>query len=365
MAEKLVMDFARRFPGGPEIHCALEVPLEGPSITVLFGPSGAGKTTMLRCVAGLEHPDAGSIRHGDEVWFDGERSIRWPPQRRRIGFLHQDYALFPHLTVRENVLYGLAGAPAPARRERTDAAMAMLGIAGLASRYPHQLSGGEQQRTALARALAPRPRLLLLDEPLSALDQPTRQRIRGELRSLLVGSNVPVLLVTHDRIETLALGDRVAIVLGGAIRQVGSVEAVFAAPADSGVAAIAGVENVLPARVASCSDGMLELDVAGHRLLAVDPGEAHGEVFACIRAEEVVLATEEGGRESPRNRLRGTIRAIQPEGPLLRVLLDCGFPLAALITRPACAELALAPGKAVNALIKAPAVHVVPRGGGP
>src|SRR5205823_4699837 len=144
--------------------------------------SGSGKSTALRCLAGLERPDRGTIRFGDEIWFDSARGIFLPPQRRRIGYLFQDYALFPHLRVAQNIAYGLAKF---ARQQRIEEITALLGLSGLEDRYPKQLSGGQQQRVALARALVCRPRLLLLDEPLSALDAPTREHLRRQLRRWL------------------------------------------------------------------------------------------------------------------------------------------------------------------------------------
>src|ERR1022692_4134901 len=176
-------------PGrSPEIVAALRLPLGTHSVTVLFGPSGAGKTTVLRLIAGLDTPDAGSIRCGDEVWYDGARGMHMPPQLRHVGYLSQDYAIFPHLTVSNNVAYGARGAAVQDLLARFD-------LSDMADRYPRQLSGGQLQRVALARALAAEPRLLLLDEPLSALDAPTRLRMRADLRQLLAsdpgGTPVP------------------------------------------------------------------------------------------------------------------------------------------------------------------------------
>jgi molybdate transport system ATP-binding protein len=218
------------------------------SVTVLVRTIRAGKTTVLRLIAGLDTPDAGTIRCGDEVWYDGARGIHLPPQKRRVGYLSQDYAVFPHLTVRGNVAYGARGGPC-------DDLLARFELSELADRYPRQLSGGQLQRVALARALAPQPRLLLLDEPLSALDAPTRLRMRADLRQLLASVQVPAIVVTHDRTEALALGDSIAIMIDGRLRQAGAVESVFDCPADADVAAAVGVETICPARVVSRSAG--------------------------------------------------------------------------------------------------------------
>ena len=359
-----MIQLEKAFPGGPRIECALELPAEGASVTVLFGPSGAGKTTVLRCVAGLETPDRGAIRFGDETWFDSARGIDLPPQRRRAGLLFQDYALFPHLTVAANVAYGVGDLPDGARRQRVDETLALLRLEALADRRPVQLSGGEKQRVALGRALAPRPRVLLLDEPLSALDAPTRETLRSELRRLLARLAQPTLLVTHDRIEALALGDRMAVISEGRLRQVGPIEDVFGRPADLEVARAVGVETVLSAKVVNRrEEGLVIIDAGGVLLTAMDPGGIDDAVFACIRAEEVVLERGPVGQVSARNRLEGTVSSVTPEGPLARIVLDCGFSLAAVVTRQACRDLDIKEGERLTAFVKSPSVHLIGRGG--
>jgi molybdate transport system ATP-binding protein len=360
-----VIEIEKAFPGGPSITCSLDLPEKG-SVTVLFGPSGAGKTTVLRCVAGLERPDRGAIRFGGETWFDAAGGVDLPPQRRRVGLVFQDYALFPHLAVAANVGYGLGPLGRNERRERIAEALALVRMQGLESRRPAELSGGEKQRVALARALAPRPRLLLLDEPLSALDAPTREAVRGELRRLLAGLGRPTLLVTHDRLEALALGDRMAVMVEGRLRQAGPIQDVFSRPADLDVARAVGVETVVSARVVGRGDeGLVTIEAGRARLTAVDPGGFEGDVFACIRAEEVVLERGPVGQVSARNRLDGVVVAMAAEGPLVRVGLDCGFPLAALVTRQSCRELGLAEGERVTAFVKSPSIHLISRGGRP
>lgn len=354
------LDVSRSFPGGLTVSAALRLD-GGAPVTVLFGPSGSGKSTLLRCLAGLAAPDHGRILFGDETWFDSERGIDLPPQARRLGYVAQEDALFPHLTVEENVRYGLRASGALARG-RTDEVLRLVGLGALAARRPHELSGGERQRIALARALAPNPRLLLLDEPLASLDAPTRESLRASLRPLLTAAAIPTVFVTHDRLEALALGDRLAVMIGGRLRQVGPVPEVVSRPADAEVARAVGVETVLPARVTNRSSGLLHLDAAGTPLTAVDGGgDLPAEVWACIRAEEVVLEREARAITSARNRFAARVVSLTPEGPLVRVALDAGFPLAALVTLSAAAELSLAPGQAVLAVVKAQAVHVVPR----
>jgi molybdate transport system ATP-binding protein len=359
---QLAADFEKRFPNGSTIQAALRVPDDASSVTVLFGPSGSGKTTVLRCLAGLEHPERGEVRFGDEVWFDANRDINRSPQDRGIGYLFQEYALFPHLPAAANIAYGLGSMAAPDKRRRVADMVRLLGLEGLEGRYPTQLSGGQRQRVALARVLARRPRLLLLDEPLSALDAPTREQLRLELRRLLVMLQTPTLLVTHDRIEAIALGDSVIVMNDGRVCQHGPVPEVFSRPANLEVARIVGIETVEPAKVLTTADGLATIALAGARLLAIARHADIQDCYLCIRAEDVILEKGDVALSSARNRLPGSIRGMAAEGPMVRVLVDCGFPLTALITNQACAELGLRQGDCVTALIKAPAIHLVPRG---
>ncbi len=343
----LVCDCRKRLASGFELDVQLSIPLENAAVTVLFGPSGSGKTTLLRLLAGLEKPDRGSIVFRGRPWQN------LPPQARRAGFLFQEYALFPHLTVAENVAYA-------APRHTALGLMEAFGLTEFAGRLPRAISGGQQQRTALARALAAGPELLLLDEPLSALDAPTRTRMRYELRRLLHAGGVPSIVVTHDRMEAVALGDWMAVMVDGRIRQVGPVREVFRRPADRQVAESVGVENVLPAEIAGRDGGLLTLKVADARLQCVDSGET-GPVFACIHAEDVAITREPEHLptlSTARNRLAGRVRSVTVEGALARIELDCGFPLVAVVTSQSAADLALREGEAVSAVVKATAVHL-------
>ena len=349
MAGELICRCRKRLASGFELSAALRVPLEA-SVTVLFGPSGAGKTTLLRLLAGLERPDEGRVALNGVTWFDSETGTFVPPQQRRAGFLFQDYALFPHLTVAENV--GYAAQPA-----ETQKLLDTFGLAGLADRFPRAISGGQQQRVALARALAARPSLLLLDEPLSALDAPTRQRARHGLRRLLIESGVPAIVVTHDRMEAIALGDWMTVMIAGSVRQAGPVRDVFHHPADAAVAESVGVENVLPAHIVERHSGLLTLRVGYVDMAAVDSGET-GDVFACIRAEDVALTRDLARTSTARNCLAGRVRSIALEGPLARVELDCGFPLVAVVTAQSVTEMALQAGDAVCAIVKTTSVHL-------
>ncbi len=386
----LRVEIERRFRGGPLITAAFELDTSAGERLVLFGPSGAGKTTILRCLAGLERPDAGRINLGAEVWFDAATGRSLPPQRRRVGYLPQGLALFPHLDVAGNVAFGAVGLEGRERARRVAELLERFELRGLERRRPAELSGGQRQRVALARALAASPRLLLLDEPLSALDAPTRERLRLELRDLLAASGVSAIIVTHDRTEALVLGQRVAVLVGGALRQIGPTLEVFDRPADAAVAQVTGVETVLEGVVVGAAEGLLTVDVGGPQLAVVEwggtevagaagvaagtmgratTGTVGARVLLTIRAEDVALTSsrDDPGRQtrgtSARNRLLGRVVALEPVGPVVRVVLDCeGVRLFAAVTRPAVADLALAPGQAVEADIKATAIGLIPIG---
>ena len=352
------------------------------SVLVLFGPSGAGKTTVLRQIAGLDRPDAGIICFGDHTWFDSAAGIWQPPQHRRIGLVFQEPTLFPHLSVEQNIRYGVRGQttvrPRSDHRQTTGRPRAdhgqtgarpvseiarMLGVDQIGKRSARELSGGEAQRVALARALAPGPQLLLLDEPFAALDAPTRTSLRRDVRALLHRLGTRAVLVTHDRTEAMSMGDLMAVMIDGHVRQVGPIAEAFSHPSDAAVAASLGVEAVLPARVTASSGGLLTVAVARTELHVAErePTPPGSDVYACIRAEDVTIETSSHARASARNRLPARVVAIAHEGPIDRVTLDCGFPLDALITRQSREELSLTPGAEVIAAIKATSVHLVPR----
>ncbi len=361
MSAALVVHLVRRYPSGFEVRASWHQPIDPAGITVLFGPSGSGKTTLLRCLAGLERPDDGRIQLGDMVWFDAATGRHVPPQRRRIGFLFQDYALFPHRTVAGNIAFGLVHLSRAERRRRVAELLALFELEGLADRYPHELSGGQQQRVALARALAPHPRLLLLDEPLSALDGPTRDVLRRKLRRWLQALGIPAVIVTHDWLDASTLGQQVLVLDGGQVLQQGPVAEVFSRPISTRVAGIVGVETVVPGEVLSVENGLARVAVGPATLTAVASAELNGRVYVCIRAEEVTLLPVPPEATSARNRLLARVVRVEPEGALVRVELEAGFPLVALVTRPSREELQLEPGRSVWALIKAPAIHLVPR----
>jgi molybdate transport system ATP-binding protein len=279
-----------------------------------------------------------------------------------VGYLAQAYGLFPHLSVAENLGYGLRALSTGQRAARVAELLDLLDLGSLAARRPDALSGGQQQRVALGRALARQPRLLLLDEPLSALDRPSQLRLRKELRDLIRRLDLPTVLVTHDRAEALQLGDRLVVMDQGRVCQSGDIQQVFDRPTDPAVAAILGVETVVRGQIQSIVGGMATISVGSALILAADPGSLGWQVFVCIRGEDVAVerGPASGIESTARNRLPAHIKALHPEGSLVRISLDCGFPLESLVTRQACADLDLKAGDEVCAVLKAAAVHLIP-----
>lgn len=361
MASEISIDICKTFAGRATIAAQLALPLDPPSVTILFGPSGSGKTTILRCLAGLEHPEQGRIGCNGQTWFDARQGIDLSPQARGLGYMSQDYALFPNYSVAGNVGYGLADLPPAERNKRVGDVLQLLQIEELSQQKPAQLSGGQQQRAALARAIARHPRLLLLDEPLSALDAPTRAKLCGELRVLLKRLAIPTVIVTHDWAEALTLGDRIAVIAEGKVLQSGLPQDVFSRPTNADVARVVGVETVVQGRIIQSNEGLTMVEVGSVRLTAVSPSDVGPEVFVCIRAEDVTLEVASSGETSARNHVRGMVCVIESLGALARVTVDCGFLLSALITRSALTELELTVGSSVRAVFKAGAVHLIPR----
>jgi molybdate transport system ATP-binding protein len=350
-----------RYSGGAEITCAWHHTFDDAPVSVLLGPSGSGKTTLLRCLAGLERPSSGHIRLGRDVWFDASRKTHRPPQQRDIGVLFQDYALFPHMNVADNVTFGSGTMSRRAVADRLAELLDMFGLHGLADRFPRQLSGGQQQRVALARTVFRRPSLLLLDEPLSALDAMTREHVREELNSQIRSLHIPAYIVTHDRLDALALGDRTVLIDHGRVVQSGLTREVFAHPATPTAARLVGVDTVVFGHVESTDNGLATVLVDGRAIRAEAPVTGVEEVALCIRAEDVLIARTADNEMSAMNRWPGVIRSDVPEGPFIRVVMDCGFRMSALVTRDAWQRLALRVGDSAVAIVKAASIKVLPR----
>ncbi len=373
----LIAKFRFEYPQGAVTQVELEHPVDGFSVTAFLGPSGCGKTTLLRVLAGLERNARGTIRFGDQTWLDSQQRKSLSPVHRKIGFMFQEYALFPHLTVAQNIEYGIRRVPAEERRRRVTELLNRFGMSKFSGRYPLQLSGGQQQRIALARSVACRPQLLLLDEPLSALDAVQREATRMELRGLLEEDQIPVILVTHDRHEALSLADHVALMNDGEILQTGSISEVFNRPKTPVVAGMVGVETTLPGRVESThfpaqspthhqSNRIGETSVVsvGNVSLTVAKLQSSvNNVYVCIRGADVEIV----GPASPAavamdpNRIPATITRIQLFESTLRIEMNCGFPLVAILTRQLARSLALQVGQQIEVNIPVNAIHLINR----
>jgi molybdate transport system ATP-binding protein len=326
-----------------ELALALEA---GPGALALVGPSGAGKTTLLRAVAGLARPARGRITIGGETWFDADRGIDVPPERRSVGFVFQQYALFPHLTVAENVAFG--------GRRRAGELLERFGLASLAHARPSDLSGGERQRVALARALAREPAVLLLDEPLAALDAQTRAGVRHDLDGLLRELEIPTLLVSHDFEDAAALAGTVGVLVEGRLVQVAPPGDLVAAPASRFVAELAG-GNVLRGVARPAAGGLTEVALAsGERVLSVD--EAAGPVGVVVYPWDVSVARARTA-DSALNHLEGAVTSVVPLGS--RVRLRVG-PLVAEITAASLERLGCREGDRVVVSFKATGTRLVP-----
>ena len=338
---------------------ALEMELEvaAGETVALMGPSGAGKTTCLELVAGLLRPRRGRVSCGGTVWFDGAAGRDLAPEARRVGVLFQDYALFPHLDARANVAYGprARGAGRAEALRTADAWLERLGLRAAALRRPHALSGGERQRVALARALASGAQALLLDEPMGALDVATRAAVRGQLRGVLRDAGLPTLLVTHDAVDALALGDRVAVLEAGRLTQVGTHDALALHPRTSFVAELAG-RNLYPVTVAAGA-GLKEAR-AGAVVFHVLADQVEGPAFLVFAPSEVTLSAERHPG-SAQNVFAATVRELRAGSDRVSVVLDAsGLTMTAEVTRPAAAQLGLAHGRDVWAAVKATAIGV-------
>jgi tungstate transport system ATP-binding protein len=338
----------------------LDVPgIDVPAGTVLavIGPNGAGKTTLLTHLALLERAAEG------EVLFEGQPTRhRELALRRRMAVVFQEPLLLDR-SVLANVDTGmrLRGVPRTERRDRAARWLGRFGVAALAERSSRTLSGGEAQRVSLARAFSLDPEVLLLDEPFSALDAPTRAAITDDLAAVLSETRVTTVIVTHDHDEAARLGDRVAVLIGGSIRQVGTPANVFGAPADEDVAAFVGVATMIPAMVVDRAGGLMTLMAAGHTIEALDGGPFTA-ALVCLRPEDVTVAPAgEHAPGSARNRIAGRVRRIVRTGADARVEIDCGFSLFARVTRRSLDDLGIDEGSPVVASFKATAVHLIPK----
>lgn len=333
----------------------LDVEFESaPGFTILFGASGSGKTTTLKSISGIVRPDAGRISVGDTVLYDSEHDIDLPIRHRRVGFVFQDLALFPHLTALANVEFGMSPLSRVDRRRRAEAMMEALHISHTARRRPGDVSGGEAQRIALARALCCEPRMLLLDEPLSAIDEATKLGVIADLKKLNQRLRLPILYVTHNREEALSLGENVIVLERGRVLAQGQPFDVFGAPVTTGIARLTGVENIFTGRIVNKSEarGTMTVEISdssGTTRLDVPYGnQAQGEsVTVAVPAGDILLATEEPRSTTLRNRLIGRISGIEDRLNGTVVSVEAGVSWSANVTRDAVRELGLNKGQEV------------------
>jgi molybdate transport system ATP-binding protein len=344
-----------------------------PGFTILFGPSGSGKTTLLDCVAGLTAPDAGRIEIGERILFAASDRKNLPVAKRRIGYVLQDLALFPHLTVEQNAEYGLMHLTRPARRQRAAEMLQEFHIDHLRQRRPSQISGGERQRVALARSLVTDPCLLLLDEPLAALDAATKARILDDLRLWNQAHRIPILYVTHSREEVLALGERVIVMDHGRIVAQGTPHEVLRAPLQETVAQLAGFENIFDATVyllhedrGTMTCKLTASRVSGNKedssVLLETPlirAQAGSRLRVGIRAGDILLAIVKPVGLSARNVIAGRLISLERRDMIVSARVDCGIAMDVHLTLAARDALQLEAGREVWLVIKTHSCHLM------
>ena len=353
----------RHGPGASSfvLDVSIEVP---PGITILFGASGAGKSTLLDCIAGLARPDEGRILLGGDVLFDSVRAIHIPAPKRRIAYVFQTLALFPHLSAEENVAYGLRNLPEGQRRERVGEILAVFRVEKLRKQRPGEISGGEKQRIALARSLVTEPRVLLLDEPLTGLDAELKAAIVDDLRAWNTARAIPILYVTHNRDEVDALGERVIALDNGRVVSAGEPIEVLDAPRRKKLAQAACFENLLNATVLDLreADGVMRVKLGESACEIEVPlgyAAAGSRVQVAVRAGDILLAAERPRGLSARNVMEGRILSLEQRGTMVIARVDCGVTFVAHITPGAVRALELTAGRRVWLVLKTHSCHLV------
>jgi molybdate transport system ATP-binding protein len=357
---KRLLSEERDFALDVEVHAT-------PGFTILFGPSGAGKTTLLDCLAGLLVPDLGNIAVGERVLFDSQTRVNLPIAKRRVGYVFQDLALFPHLTVEQNVGYGLSALERGERKGRVAAMLSAFRIDLLAKRRPKEISGGERQRVALARTLVTDPEVLFLDEPLAALDAATKMKIVDDLRGWNETHQIPILYVTHSREELFGFGESAVVLDRGRIVAQGTPHQVLSAPQQETVAQLAGFENILDARVDSVHEdrGTMTCVVGGKAEGPVQletplvRAEVGAQLRVGIRAGDILLAISAPVGLSARNILPGRIVTLERRDVIICARVDCGVVLEVHLTLAARDSLQLVSGRDVWLVIKTHSCHLM------
>jgi len=352
----------RRIHPGLTVDVTLRL---GTEIGVLFGPSGSGKTSILRLITGLTRPDQGYVRLGETVLFDAARGIDEPLRRRRIGMIFQDDLLFPHLSVADNIRFGLRGKRRTVRESRLAEIAALCGVEHLLDRRPSTLSGGERQRVGLARTLAPRPRILLCDEPVSALDLPNRHTLIERLRAVQSTEGIPVLYVTHSPAEAVTVGTRLFLLERGRVLAEGPPLDVLASIRGPSFNHLEDLRNTLPARVENQVPGhgatLLRLENGPTLIVPYLEEEPGTPVTVLVRAEDILLARGPISGLSAQNLIPGRVERVVAHGPEAEALIRTGgVTWIVSLVAPAVEQLALAPGQDVHMIIKARSCHVGP-----
>ena len=352
-AEKLVVE-----RGGVTVLDIPALQLRENEVLSLIGPNGAGKSTLLLALARLLPIADGTIRYLDEPVLSRREIFSY---RRKLAVVFQEPLLFDS-TVFDNVASGLKirGLPKDEVRCRVAETLRLFKIEHLSGRSARNLSGGEAQRTSLARAFAIRPKMILLDEPFSSLDPPTRNALTDDLEGILKGTGTAAVIATHDQLEALRMADRMAVMENGRIVQSGPPVEVMSRPTDEFVASFVGMENILSATVAGCRDGMLSVRLGGHGIEFTGSAKPGDSVVFCVHPEHITVSTSDPGKEtSARNVFPATITRIVPMGVYQKLHLDCGYPLVAYLTRQSMADLHLKAGTPVYVSFKATAVHLI------
>jgi molybdate transport system ATP-binding protein len=359
----LSVNIKKQIKSNGRIALALDVAFRvNESTTVLFGPSGSGKTTILRAIVGIVTPDEGRISLGEQIYFDSVTGLNLPIQKRKIGFVFQDYSLFPHLTAGQNIAYGIKVSMRKAKRERVRHMLTLLGIEHTANRYPRELSGGEQQRVALARALASDPAIMLLDEPLSAVDVATRSYLLEEIISIQRRSGIPFIYVTHNHAEAVRIGNYILILSNGRIAQEGKPIEVLNAPESLEAARVVGTENIFMGRVTGhkINEGVTSIDLRGCQLEVSYNALPHGsQVTVGIGSEDIIVSRERITQTSARNVLEGTIKNMVHDGEKTELVIACGVNFKVSVTAGTINALDLQTGNKVYLLIKARSCHIL------
>jgi molybdate transport system ATP-binding protein len=364
--KNLSVDIHKRFLGNSNFELRVEFSVPD-GINILFGRSGAGKTTLLDCIAGLTAPDSGRISVAGREFFNDHDRTNLSPQERTIGYVFQDLALFPHLTVEDNIHYGLTRLNEKDRQARTKTILESFRISDLLSRRPREISGGERQRVALARALVTDPCVLLLDEPLAGLDTMTKSKILDDLRSWNQTHRIPILYVTHNREEVFALGDRVLVLENGRIVAQGTPHEVMSAPRQETVAQLAGFENVFDCTVMSVHEdrGTMTCKLAGSNVELETPlmrAEIGKALRVGIRAGDILLATVKPVGLSARNILPGKIISLAQRDVIVMAKVDSGVEMSVHLTLAARDSLELRAGREVWLIVKTHSCYLMAGG---